>query len=147
MKRLLLFCVVGIISHVSNAQIMFNGNEFQFPAGITEWSEPMLVNVITDKMEKKGLAAVPVQFRIKAVKRKAMACHYEVEVINQSADSGVEFSVYNLYTDATGKYIYHNVKLKPGATDNTDIVYSELGCKVKEVEDCTKCGWSMLLAE
>lgn len=147
MKKSVLIISFIMISLLTKAQIFCQGSSFEFKNGITEWSEPIQTSLITEKMQKKGLAAVPVEFRIKATKRVAMACHYEVQVKNLSTTDGIEFSAYNNYTDATGKTIYEKVKLKAGETTDFKIVYSELGCKVKEVEDCTNCGWTLQFAE
>lgn len=136
-----------MLTILTKAQIYCEGSTFEFKNGITEWSEPVQASLITEKMQKKGLAAVPIELRIKATKRVAMACHYEVQVKNLSATDGIEFKAYNNYTDATGKMIYENVKVKAGETTDFKIVYSELGCKVKDVKDCTNCAWTLQFAE
>ena len=145
----LLFALVGLIQQ-ANAQIYVSSKAdkaFEFPNGTTEWSNALLLRLTSKKLEDKGLEAVPLEFRIKVKKKMAMACHYTVEVKNLSDKQGISFEARNDYTDALNKYIYHKVKLKPGATQTFDIIYAKLGCKIKEKEACPNCGWYFTYVE
>ncbi|ADY54097.1 hypothetical protein Pedsa_3568 [Pseudopedobacter saltans DSM 12145] len=132
-----------------NAQIYASSqaDPFQFSNGATEWSDPVSFTLTSKKFKDKGLEAVPLEFRIKVKKKLLLACHFTVEVKNLSDKQGIYFEARNDYTDATNKYIYHKVKLKPGATQTFDIIYADLKCKIKSKEDCPNCGWNFTYVE
>jgi hypothetical protein len=144
MHKLLLTILLAGTALLTQAQAMVGTTTFEFPNGIMEWSTPVNYLLESESLTKEGMAGIPVEIRIKVKKKVMMACHYELEVKNLS-DKSIKCSFYNSYTDATGKYIMHDFKIKPGEIGEDTIIYSELGCKVKEDEDCNKCSWTLYL--
>lgn len=145
-----LFVVALALNQTARAQISMGTEKFEFPNGAEEWSKPVILKVTSEKFEKKGLEGVPLEFKIKVVKKassKLAPCKYEVEVKNLSDKQGVSFEARNDYTDPQNKYIYHKVKLKPGQTETFDIAYWSLGWDVKTKEGCTTCSWHFVFVE
>ncbi|RKD20214.1 hypothetical protein BCY91_00895 [Pelobium manganitolerans] len=139
----LMFVLFSVIATKSNAQISLGVQTFKFQNPL-DWSEPLKTSLTSEKFEKKGLAAVPLEFRIKVVKKassKLAPCKYLVEVKNLSDKQGIYFEARNDYTDPSNKYIYHKVKLGPGETKEFDIAYWTLNWDVKTMEQCTTCSW------
>lgn len=144
MKKLMLTVVMIGFAILSQAQIMIGGTSFQFPNGVMEWSDPVVFTMQSDDLTKEGIDGIPVEIRIKVKKKMMMACHYELEVKNPT-DKTIKCGFYNMYTDATSKYIIHDFKLKPGEVGEDTIIYSTTDCKPKSDEDCPNCGWTLLL--
>jgi len=148
-----LFITALTFGQKSLAQIYLTGQSghgFEFPNGPSEWSKPETLRLTSEKFEKKGLEAVPLEFRIKVTKKassKLAPCKYEVEVKNLSDKQGISFEARNDYTDPSNKYIYHKVKLKAGETATFDIAYWRLGWDVKTMEGCTTCSWNFVFVE
>lgn len=141
------------LSQRAMAQIYLSSgpsSTFEFSNDPTEWSKPVLLKLTSEKFEKKGLEAVPLEFRMKVTKKassKLAPCKYEVEVKNLSDKQGISFEARNDYTDPSNKYIYHKVKLKAGETATFDIAYWRLGWDVKTMEGCTTCSWNFVFVE
>lgn len=138
------------LSQSALAQITIGSKKFEFPNGAEEWSAPLATSLTSESIEKKGLDAVPLEFRIKVTKKassKLAPCKYEVEVKNLSDKQGISFEARNDYTDVLDKYIYHKVKVKPGQTETFDIAYWRLGLGAKTKEDCTNAGWSFVFVK
>ncbi len=151
-KKLLLAILI-LFSNVAFAQIYLNKNSnkaFEFPDGASEWSKPLAFNMVSEKLEKKGINGVPLEFKIKVVKKassKLAPCKYEVEVKNLSDVHGISFEARNDYTDPSNNYVYHKVKLKAGETTTFDIAFWRSGWDAKTKEDCTQCFWNFVFVE
>lgn len=121
-----------------------SSEQFTFPNGVSDWSQPLAFRLTSEKFEKKGIEAVPIEMKIKVTKKassKLAPCIYEVEVKNLSSTQGIYFEARNDYTDPLNKYIYHKVKLKAGETQTFDIAYWIQGWDVKTKEGCMSCSW------
>ena len=143
MKKMLLFISCTFVFFAVNAQ---NLSDFTFSSNVKDWSNTVTRKLQSVKMEKNNIPPVELAMRVQLKKKMMLACHYNVEYTNKS-DKKVSFKVYNDYTDATGKTIYHKVSLKPGETKVVKIIYSSLSCKVKEESECPKCGWTFRYAD
>lgn len=143
----LLFVVGFGYAQTSNVSITSGGDRFVFKNGVSEWSEPVKINLEASATKKNPAISTPISMRIRVKKRMLLACHYEVEITNLSTTSQVSFKYKNSYTDATGKDIWHSVKLKPSGVAEGKIIYAELKFKPKSVEDCSTCSWSFDYAE
>lgn len=133
-------------AQTSRISITGGGENFVFKNGVSEWSEPIKINLEASATKKKPALSTPISMRIRVKKRMMLACHYEVEITNLSTNQ-VSFKYKNAYTDATGKYIWHSVKLKPSGVAEGKIIYAELKFKPKSEEDCSTCSWSFDFAE
>lgn len=148
MKQTLFAVTMLCMMHFGTAQrsnISLEGASgyFQFSQGITNWSDPLDVTIITEDMEEKNEPGVPFRVRIKVVKRMVLACHYEVEITNLSDYQTADIVFYNQYTSMNGNLILHKLKLKPGATGSDKIIFAENGFKPKTEDDCVSCSWEM----
>lgn len=141
--------VFAVCMQFAKAQIYASSQAepFQFPNGANEWSDPVSFTLSSKKFKDKGLEPVPLQFRIIVKKKLLLACHFTVEVKNLSDKQGIAFEARNDYTTVDNKYVYHKVKLKPGATQTFNILYADLKCKIRNKEDCTTCGWNFTYVE
>lgn len=137
--------VVGLalLSYNSQAQnsgiYLGNGTHFSFSKGVEEWSDPVKVDLKT----ADGSQSIPIQIRIKFKKRMILACHYYVEITNLSDTKSVKLAFGNSYTDATGKRIWHKVKLKAKGLTEEKIMYASGGFKPKNADDCVGCSWEL----
>ncbi len=152
MKKLVLVLFAAASSFFAQAQISVLSETMNLQTDMTEWSQPVTASLRSDKMVENNVEAVPVQFRIHFKKRMMRVCHYEMEVTNTSSTQAIEFRANNLYTDASGKTIYYNVKLKPGKSTTMKIMYASnsiggSGCWPKEDEECRNCGWTLFVDE
>lgn len=143
----LLFIVGFGYAQTSSISITSGGESFVFKNGVSEWSEPVKINLEADATKKKPALSTPISMRIRVKKRLILACHYEVEITNLSATNQVSFKYKNSYTDATGKDIWHIVKLKPSGIAEGKIIYGESKFKPKSVEDCSTCTWRFYFEE
>lgn len=109
--------------------VSWKGQSFNFPNGPKEWSDPITYEIRSEKMEKKGDAAVKVEIRVRAVKKIAMGCRYELEITNKDT-RGIRFGVHNM----SNKLSY---KLKEGASKTGVIDSFTRGCK--GIESCGDC--------
>jgi hypothetical protein len=131
---------VSFISSAQNSGIYIgNGTHFTFSKGAEEWSDPVKVDLKT----ADGSQSIPIQIRIKFKKRMILACHYYVEITNLSDTKSVKLSFGNSYTDATGKRIWHKIKLKAKGLTEEKIIYGAGGFKPKGADDCVGCSWEL----
>ena len=114
MKNVRLFIFIFLLTgmYFSGFGQKLNGNYFSYPNGISDWSTPVDKNLQSVKMDKKGIAPVPLVFRVKFQKRVTMGKWYYVEITNKSNQYIVEFAL-----QASGvNQDKYNIKLKPGET-------------------------------
>ncbi|HPD64002.1 MAG TPA: hypothetical protein P5050_00285 [Bacteroidia bacterium] len=110
-KHLMLLFVLLTAGQTAFSQSLA-GNAFRFPNGTKEWSDPLDKNLQSVKMDKKGIAPVPLVFRIKLQKRVTMGKWYYVEVTNKSEQYTIQFTM-----QASGvNQDKYSIKLKPGET-------------------------------
>jgi hypothetical protein len=146
MQNITMSCLLAFTGLIANAQITCSGGHtFKMPSSTGEWSEVVKKDLASVKMEENNVPAVPLEIRVRVLKKVVWACHYEVEIKNVSPTQGIAFSAFNDYTDATSKYIYHKVKLKPGETTVFKIIFGDLKCKPKSDADCSNlgCPWEL----
>lgn len=129
MYRLMLIMAIAIFSQLAAKAVTLESRQFVFPNGATEWSEPLEFKIGSAKMEKKDVEFVSVSVRIRATKKIAMGCRYEIEVTCTDA-RGVRFEIAN--NDYKVK-----LKVKPGATEKGIIDSFTRGCK--GLESCGEC--------
>lgn len=116
-----------------------NGKYFKFSKGMEEWSDPLEVDLKMYNSEN----SVPLSIRVKYKKRLILACHYYVEITNLSDSKSVKLSYGNSYTDASGKRIWHKMKLKAKGVSQDKIIYASSGFKPKGADDCIECSWEL----
>ncbi|MDX5319586.1 MAG: hypothetical protein LPK45_00860 [Bacteroidota bacterium] len=119
-----------------------NGEALPPEGKVNEFSEWVAATAtLGDKSE------VQFEYRIKLVKKTGMACHYEIEVKNNSdrkLNFGIAFTYYDQLVKRDMKEAVKG-KIKPGATGKLKMIAQ--GCKKKKDAEksddysvCTACG-------
>ncbi len=129
MYRFVLLITIAMFSQLASKAVSLEARNFVFPKGATEWSEPLEFKIGSEKMEKKGVGFVSVTVRIRAIKKIAMGCRYEIEV-TCTDERGVRFEIAN--NDYKVK-----LKVKSGETEKGTIDSFTRGCK--GLESCGDC--------
>lgn len=111
-KAIIIFFAVSfaLFSKTSSA-ITVLGHKVLFKGEVTEWSEPVIDSMSTDYMEKKGIPAIPLQVRVRVVRKVFRGCRYEVEVTNLDPTRKLTYSMTGLDAEK-----YNKRKIKPGET-------------------------------
>lgn len=136
---LFMLCISFIAYNQSSGIQLGNGKHFKFSKGMEEWSDPLEVDLKMYNSE----TSIPLSIRIKYKKRMILACHYYVEITNLSDTKSVKLSYGNSYTDATGKRIWHKMKLKAKGVAEDKIIYAANRFKPKGPDDCIGCSWEL----
>lgn len=132
MKNIILGLML-LSSFSTMAQIgLANGQNFKFKNGVTEWSEPLTVNLNAHK----GDQSIPTSIRVKYNKKAVFACHYLIEITNLSETQSVKFSVGTGYTDYKGKDVVEKFSLKPKVVKEGKLVYAKGTKKPNGADDC-----------
>lgn len=111
--------------------ISWQGKQFEFPNGPTEWSNPISYSIGSVKMDKKNEKYVDVEIRVRAVKKILMGCRYEIEFVNKDT-RGIRFEVKEITSDRKA-----SIKLKAGDTKIVSVDSFTRGCK--GIESCGEC--------
>lgn len=136
---LIMLCLSFVAYNQTSGIHLGNGKYFKFSKGMEEWSDPLEVDLKMYDSE----TSIPISIRIKFKKRMILACHYYVEITNLSDSKSVKLSYGNSYTDASGKRIWHKMKLSAKAVSEDKIIYASGGFKPKTAEDCVECNWEL----
>ncbi len=109
------------------------------------YGEPVMKEIITNKMEKEGIPAVPIEVSVLLKKPIVMGCQYYYKVTNKSTDRTVKLKMY-----AVPDQVYEE-KLKPGASvellANTMSRCGSTKEEKKGEKGCINCQPSMSITE
>lgn len=96
-----------------------------------------------DAINKSGEKIGTYEYRIAFTKRKALACHFDLQIKNTSSEK-LKFAVLAEYRDRLVKRQFsdaHSEKVKPGETVSIDILTqgNKANKENKEEDDFTRC--------